>query len=80
MEPNVDTLQELKNFQTYWRTRNLEDPTKLEEILEHLVTMTISQQEGIIMLKEYVEKQKELEKEKEADDYHKYQMGLSDFT
>jgi hypothetical protein len=51
-----------------------------EAIVSALVNLVLEQKEQISALQEYVEEQKELEKGREADNYHRYQMSLSDFT
>ena len=73
-------IEELKNIKNWCLDDLVEHPSKLEHVLETILSVVLSQQEQISALQEYVEEQKELEKGREADNYHRYQMGLSDFT
>jgi hypothetical protein len=77
-----EALQNLEEFQEFYLNREPRLPfsRKFESLYVSLTEIVLKQQKEINELREYVEEQKELEKEREADNYHKYQMSLSDFT
>jgi hypothetical protein len=72
-------LEELKNFKYHWCLDDLvENPSKLEHVLETILSVVLSQQEQIEKLEKFVSVLRQRELDKTAEKLDRYYRGLDE--
>jgi hypothetical protein len=69
-------IEELKNIKNWYLDDLVEHPSKLEHVLETIVSVVLSQQEQIKKLEKFVSVLRQRELDKTAEKLDRYYRGL----